>query len=94
MPGNPDRGRRFLFAYDCGSCHVIPGIAEADGTVGPPLGGVANRSYIAGLLVNTQDNMSRWIRDPEQIEPGSAMPNLGVTAEQAEDIAAYLYTLH
>jgi hypothetical protein len=30
---------------------------------------------------------------PEQIHPRTAMPNLGVVAEDARDMAAYLYTL-
>ncbi|HLK46903.1 MAG TPA: c-type cytochrome [Bryobacteraceae bacterium] len=92
--GRAGEGRHLLYSYGCGSCHVIPGISEATGTVGPPLAGLANRQYIAGLLVNTPENLFRWIRQPQQIEPGSAMPNLNVTEQQAHDMAAYLYTLH
>jgi cytochrome c len=91
--GDAKLGQRFLYGYNCGSCHVIPGIAEATGTVGPPLGGFGSRNYIAGLLVNTPENLVRWITDPEKVEPGSGMPKLGVTEEQAMDISAYLYTL-
>jgi cytochrome c len=91
--GYVNRGEHLLYSYNCGSCHLIPGIAEANGSVGPPLGGFANRNYIAGSLANTPENLVRWIRDPHQIEPETAMPNLGVTNEQAVDIAAYLYTL-
>jgi len=91
--GNAVRGKRLLYAYDCGSCHVIPGVAEANGTLGPPLGGIGSRYYVAGLLENTPENLKRWIREPQQVEPGGAMPNLGVTVEQAGDMAAYLYTL-
>jgi len=43
--------------------------------------------------VNTPANLFRWIRTPQQVEAGTAMPNLGVTEEQARDIASYLYTL-
>jgi cytochrome c2 len=91
--GSVDRGERFLYSYNCGSCHSIPGIAEANGTVGPPLAGFANRNYISGSLVNTTGNLVRWIKDPQLIESGTAMPKLGVTDAQALDIAAYLYTL-
>ena len=86
-------GRHLIYSYGCGSCHVIPGVAEAVGTVGPSLKGLANRDYIAGVLTNTPDNLSRWIADPQALEPGNAMPRLGVTPEQARRIAAYLYTL-
>lgn len=92
--GDAILGERFLYAYNCGGCHVIPGIAEARGTVGPPLTGVGTRIYIAGLLPNTPDNLVRWITEPQQVQPGSAMPKMGVTRQEAVDIAAYLYTLH
>lgn len=91
--GSVTLGARFLYSYNCGSCHLIPGIAEAKGTVGPPLGGFGNRTYISGSLANTPGNLVRWIRDPQQVEAGTAMPKLGVTEGQALDIAAYLYTL-
>jgi cytochrome c2 len=91
--GSVDRGERLLYSFNCGSCHVIPGIAEAKGTVGPPLAAFANRNYIAGSLVNTPENLTRWVKDPKQIEPQTAMPKLGVTDPEAVDIAAYLYTL-
>jgi len=57
----------------------------------PPLDRFYERSYIAGRLPNTWDNLTKWIENPQQIEPGNAMPNLGVTADEAHDIAAYLY---
>jgi hypothetical protein len=51
------------------------------------------RTIIAGELPNTPANLKAWIMNPVEIEPGTAMPNLGVTDGQAHDIAAYLYTL-
>ena len=57
----------------------------------PPLGRFYERSYIAGRLPNTWQNLISWIQDPQKIEPGAAMPNLGVTQDEAYDMAAYLY---
>ena len=91
--GSTDLGRHLLYSYGCGSCHVIPGVAEARGTVGPPLDGFGNRLYIAGSLQNTPNNLFRWIAQPQEVEPGNAMPDLGVTEDQARQMAAYLYTL-
>ncbi len=91
--GNASVGQHLIYAYGCGSCHVIPGVAEANGTVGPPLEGLASRIYIAGSLVNTPENLFLWVRKPQEINPGTAMPDLGVSERQAHDIAAYLYTL-
>jgi cytochrome c len=92
--GNPRQGKAEIVAFGCGSCHVIPGIAEAHGMVGPPLTQFADRAYIAGEVPNTAESLIKWIKSPQSIEPGTAMPNLDVTERQARDIAAYLYTLH
>lgn len=91
--GDADRGRRQIVAYGCGSCHMIPGIAGAEGLVGPPLIKWSGRKMIAGEIPNTPDNLVYWIAVPQSIEPGTAMPNLGVSDGQARDIAAYLYTI-
>lgn len=91
--GDPARGKRQIVAYGCGSCHVIPGVGQARGLVGPPLTAFARRTYIAGEVPNNVANIVRWITVPQAIEPGTAMPNLGVSDGQARDIAAYLYTL-
>jgi cytochrome c1 len=61
--------------------------------VGPPLDGIASRSYIGGVLTNVPDNMIRWLRDPRAIDSLTAMPNVGVTPSDARHLAAYLYTL-
>jgi cytochrome c1 len=37
--------------------------------------------------------MIAWLRNPQKILPGNAMPDMQLTQEQARDIAAYLYTL-
>ena len=91
--GDPARGRVLMRTYGCQACHTIPGVSGADGTVGPPLAGVASRSYIGGVLVNAPENMVRWIEDPKAVDPLTAMPNVGVTPADARHIAAYLYTL-
>lgn len=90
---DPGRGRTAMRRYGCGSCHTIPGVAGARGLVGPPLGGVSQRVFIAGVLPNQPDNMIRWIENPPGIDSKTAMPNMGVTVRDARDIAAYLYTL-
>lgn len=91
--GDAGRGERAIGKYGCGSCHVIPGIREARGMVGPPLTSFGRRTYIAGEVSNTPEHLIVWIEVPQSIEPGTAMPNLGVSDQEARDIAAYLYTL-
>jgi mono/diheme cytochrome c family protein len=92
--GNPRQGKVEIVAFGCGSCHTIPGIAQANGMVGPPLSRFAERAYIGGQVPNTGEWLIKWIMVPQSIEPGTAMPNLGVSERQARDMAAYLYTLH
>jgi cytochrome c len=91
--GDTQHGVAAISRYGCGSCHTIPGIANAHGLVGPSLGGFGNRMYIAGILPNAPANLSRWVQDPKSINEKTVMPNLGVTAEDAADIGAYLYSL-
>ncbi|MCD6044533.1 MAG: ctaC [Burkholderiales bacterium] len=86
-------GRLLLRQFGCGSCHEIPGVAAAQGRVGPPLGAVARRVYLGGVLPNSPENMARFIRRPQEFDPRTAMPDLGVTEAHARDMVAYLYTL-
>ncbi len=93
LHGSPGRGAQLINSYGCATCHTVPGVRGADGTVGPPLTKFGLRSYIAGELPNSEDNLVRWIQDPQDVEPGTAMPDLGVTEADATDIAAYLESL-
>ena len=91
--GDPDKGKVALVKYGCDTCHNIPGVLTATATVGPPLTQVALRSYLAGRIDNTPENMIKWIRQPTSVDPQTAMPSTGVTEADGRDIAAYLYTL-
>jgi mono/diheme cytochrome c family protein len=93
MGGDPDRGRYVLLQYGCITCHDIPGVVGAAIPVGPPLDGMALRSFIGGVIPNTAGNMVRWLLAPQQFVPDGAMPNLGVTERDARDMAAYLESL-
>ncbi len=89
--GDARRGAQVINMKQCGACHVIPGINGAAGLVGPPLFSFARRTYVAGEIANTPDNLVRWVMNPQSVEPHTAMPNLGLTEQQARDVAAYLY---
>jgi cytochrome c2 len=90
--GNPERGEALFIEYGCGSCHAVKNVRTATGMVGPPLDGVAHRTIIAGRVANTPANMQRWIRQPQHLSPGTAMPDLAVGEQDARDISAFLYT--
>ncbi len=92
--GDAVAGRGAIRKYGCSGCHTIQGVRDAVGLVGPPLDHFAYRAYIAGRLPNTPDNLMHWIQEPQQVVPGNAMPDMGVSDKDSRDIAAYLYTLH
>jgi cytochrome c2 len=92
VDGDPRRGEAMFIQYGCGSCHALKNVRTATGSVGPPLDGIALRVIIGGHLANTPQNMDKWIRDPQQVSPGTAMPDLNVGQGDARDITAFLYT--
>lgn len=87
------RGAGFVEQFDCGACHLIPGIRGAVGRTGPTLHGFARRPYLAGKFPNDPGHLVRWIIDPPAMAPRTAMPALGMKEAQARDMAAFLYTL-
>lgn len=92
--GDVARGRQLVETqYLCGACHSIPGIQGPKGKVGPPLEGIARRQLIGGKVPNNPENMIRWLQNPQVFDPGNAMPNLGMDARDARDVAAFLFTL-
>lgn len=91
--GDPERGRAAILRHGCATCHTIPGVPGADGKVGPSLAGLAQRTSLAGRLPNEPDELVRWIRHPQRVEPGNLMPDMGLDEREARDVAAYLYTL-
>jgi sulfur-oxidizing protein SoxX len=107
LVGDALRGKQIVsdsHRGNCLACHQlpIPGI-EAYGTIGPPLQGIASRlteSQIRVRIVDTRNInpmsiMPGFYRDPRLINrPGK--PYRGktfLTAQQVEDVIAYLVTL-
>lgn len=91
--GSVTSGHALISDYGCGACHIIPGIPDAKGEVGPSLTEFASRSYIAGRVPNTTQILVRWLENPQAIDPQTAMPNLGLSSQEARHVAAYLYGL-
>lgn len=92
-PAGAERGRQLLAQYHCGSCHTIPGVAAARGTLAVTLEGIGRRSYLAGHVPNGAEQLVQWIVDPASLVPDTTMPRMGVSPEDARDIAAYLRSL-
>jgi len=98
VPGNPENGRRLFTDSSvfppngCGSCHTLPGTANGVFPNAPNLNNMTLRPTLAGdQVANTPQNLSRWIQDPQSVKADAKMPKPNVTAQQAEDLAAFLY---
>jgi cytochrome c1 len=88
--GDAALGLRLLTQYQCGSCHAIPGVPAARGVTGPSLQAFGKRSYIAGRVPNFPDALAQWLVAPSALVPGTTMPSMGVSPEEARHMAAYL----
>jgi cytochrome c2 len=91
--GDPDLAPRLMVQFGCGGCHTIPGVQGANGQVGPPLGYLSRRVYLGGVATNTPDHLVRWIVNPREFDPKTAMPVTGISPDEARHVAAYLYAL-
>ena len=92
VAGDAERGRLALSQYGCQACHMIKGVTGPRVYVGPSLEQFGERKFIAGRIPNTHANLVRWIRNPQELDPLTAMPALDVTQQDASDMAAYLLT--
>ena len=88
--GDADRGRAAILKYGCTSCHSIRGVREGN-SVGPPLDSYSQRSHVAETLPNTPENLTLFLLDPASVRPGTTMPDIGLSEQEARDITAYLY---
>jgi cytochrome c len=89
--GDADAAQPLFRQYGCAGCHTISGVPGASGTVGPPLSGIRQRIYIAGVTPNTTQHLLQFIVDPHSIDEKSAMPATGISLEEARHVVAYLY---
>jgi cytochrome c oxidase subunit 2 len=87
----PTAGEKLFLAKGCVGCHALNAYEAPQGLIGPNLADVGARSYIAaGTLKNTDENLAHWIMNPQGVKQGVLMPNLGVTADEAKALVAYL----
>ena len=91
--GDAATGKRLVTQYQCGACHAIPEVPGAGGDAGPPLEHFGRLSYIANGIPNQPARLTAWLIDPPAMKPGTAMPALGLTEQEARHMAAFLYTL-
>jgi cytochrome c2 len=89
----PLKAEDIIRTHSCAGCHVIPGVPEAQGRIGPPLAGLSERRRIAGdKLKNTPENLRLWLRNPKAIKT-TLMPNTGLTEAELDVLVAFLQKL-
>jgi cytochrome c oxidase subunit 2 len=91
-PGAPQRLRGMdIFVHrQCASCHTING-TDAGGQTAPDLTHFGSRATIAaGLFHNTPQNLDRWLADPQEVKPGTNMPEVPLSPSDRAALVAYL----
>lgn len=89
-----ERGLAAIERAGCGACHEIPGLDWPKGRTGPSLAGFRDVGPIAGALPNTYENLAAFVRNAPEAKPGSTMPAMPLTEDEARDVAAYLYGMN
>lgn len=89
--GDPARGLEIMREAGCGACHDIPGLDWPKGQVGPPLSGLGDRALIGSGLPNRPETLIPYLMDAPEVDPGSPMPPMPITGEEARHVAAWLY---
>ena len=104
-PGNPEEGRKIAADRglgNCLACHVTPIKEELQGNVGPELKGVAGRlneseirlRVVNARIVNPQTTMPAYYRVDGLYKVRKDLVGKPIlSAEQIEDVVAYLMTL-
>lgn len=91
--GDAAQGAQLFQERTCRNCHAIAG-TQATATLAPDLSHLASRQTLAaGVIPNTSEQLSAWLRDPQAIKPGTLMPNLQLSDSEIHQLVAYLETL-
>ena len=88
-----ERGRHLFETESCAGCHTVRG-TTAQGKVGPDLTHFGRRDTLgAGVRPRTDENLARWITDPQSVKPGVTMPPTTLSPADLRDLVAYLEAL-
>ena len=86
-----EQGHAVIEQAGCAACHEIPGVTWPEGRIGPSLVGFDDIGLIAGAVPNTAENLAAFLRNAPAVKPGSTMPRIPITPDEARAAAAYLY---
>lgn len=87
------RGRQLVVDKGCVACHAFPDVPWPRGRLGPALDDFARQGLIAGQLPNLPGVLMQFVRDAPALVPGTVMPAIPMTDQEARDVTAYLLQL-
>lgn len=70
-----------LFQQNCLGCHA--GINQ--NIKGPDIMKFGTRNTVAGILPNNEENLVKWLKNPESVKPGATMPKIDYLSPQEMD---------
>ena len=86
-------GLRLVAVKGCVACHTFPDVKWPRGGLGPSLEDFGRQGLIAGRLPNQPGVLMQFVRDAPALVPGTAMPTIPMTDQEARDVTAYLLSL-
>jgi cytochrome c2 len=96
--GDIARGQEVVSRKGCFICHAFSGAPRSDVPMQMPV--IAPDKFARGITQAPDlriarerfrpDSIEQWIMDPSSVRTSAEMPNLGLTAEEARDAAAYI----
>ena len=86
-------GAELFQSRGCTGCHTVEGVSDAK--IGPNLTHLHSRATFAGSLFDlTDQNLRKWLRDPQKEKPGNLMKlPVPLKEEEITKLIAYLRTL-
>jgi cytochrome c1 len=87
------RGRQLVADKGCVACHTFPDVKWPRGGLGPALDNFGRQGLIAGQLPNQPGVLMQFVRNAPSMVPGTAMPAVPMSDQEARDVTAYLLQL-
>lgn len=78
-----------VFKQSCQGCHAVTPTGK--GAKGPNLTTFGDRNRVAGVMDHNEENLKKWIKDPESVKPGNKMTGAyKVSDSEIDALAKYL----
>ncbi len=86
-----------IFNKSCIGCHAIDSNDQRpeQARLAPNLSNFADREVVAGYLENNEENVKKWLKDPESVKEGNKMTDTygELSDSQIDALTKYLETL-